>query len=75
MEKLRTEHLNSLSKKCSSFAFIAYIRKRILPNTGSCLSPFNAFLFSVGLETLSLRMEKHCENAWLLAQYFESHEN
>lgn len=70
----RTEHLKSLSKKCGDFAFIAYIRKRILPNTGSCLSPFNAFLFSVGLETLSLRMEKHCENARLLAHYFESHE-
>jgi len=54
----------------------AYIgRCRVVPlrNTGAALSPHNAFLFLMGLETLGLRMERHCENAEALAQYLQKH--
>ncbi|MBQ4796944.1 bifunctional O-acetylhomoserine aminocarboxypropyltransferase/cysteine synthase, partial [Pectobacterium versatile] len=42
-------------------------------NTGSALSPMNAFLLLQGLETLSLRMERHVENARKVAEYLQSH--
>jgi O-acetylhomoserine (thiol)-lyase len=54
----------------------AYIgRCRVVPlrNTGSALSPHNAFLFLMGLETLGLRMERHCENAEALAAHLRKH--
>jgi O-acetylhomoserine (thiol)-lyase len=54
----------------------AYIgRCRVVPlrNTGAALSPHNAFLFLMGLETLGLRMDRHCENAMALAQYLKAH--
>jgi O-acetylhomoserine (thiol)-lyase len=54
----------------------AYIgRARVVPlrNTGSALSPHSAFLFLMGLETLGLRMERHCENALKLANFLTSH--
>lgn len=41
--------------------------------TGPSLSPFNAWTLSKSLETLSLRMERHCENAWYLAEQLENH--
>ncbi|GAA0838037.1 aminotransferase class I/II-fold pyridoxal phosphate-dependent enzyme [Marinomonas arenicola] len=55
----------------------AYIgRCRVVPlrNTGSALSPHSAFLIMQGLETLGLRMERHCSNAEKLAAYLQSHE-
>jgi O-acetylhomoserine (thiol)-lyase len=54
----------------------AYIgRARVVPlrNTGAALSPHNAFLFLMGLETLGLRMERHCENAEALAAHLKKH--
>jgi len=54
----------------------AYIgRCRVVPlrNTGAALSPHNAFLFLMGLETLGLRMERHCENAEKLAAWLKNH--
>ena len=44
-----------------------------LRNTGGALSPFNAFMLLQGLETLSLRMERHCSNALQVAQWLEKH--
>lgn len=44
-----------------------------LRNTGSALSPFNAFLIMQGLETLALRMERHCDNAQKVAQFLQDH--
>lgn len=44
-----------------------------LRDCGPCLSPFNAFLVSMGMETLPLRMDKHCANALAVAQFLESH--
>ena len=54
-------------------AFIARCRVVPLRNTGAALSPFNAFLILQGLETLSLRMERHCENAQKVAEYLKAH--
>jgi O-acetylhomoserine (thiol)-lyase len=54
-------------------AFIARARTVPMRNTGSTLSPLNAFLLLQGLETLSLRMERHVENALSVAQFLQSH--
>ncbi len=54
-------------------AFIARVRTVPLRNTGSALSPFNSFLILQGIETLALRMERHCENAQAVAEYLDSH--
>lgn len=50
-------------------AFVTYIRAILLRDTGSTLSPFHAFLFLQGLETLSLRVERHVENALKIVDY------
>lgn len=55
-------------------AFVARVRTVALRNTGSALSPFNSFLILQGLETLGLRMERHCDNALAVAQYLQNHE-
>lgn len=54
-------------------AYIARARVVALRNTGSALSPFNAFLVLQGLQTLSLRMERHVDNAMAVAKHLESH--
>jgi len=61
-------------KYVESFGEPAYIikaRTQFLRDMGSCMSPFNAFLFLQGLETLHLRMPRHCENALALAKWLE----
>ncbi|MBS3817260.1 MAG: O-acetylhomoserine aminocarboxypropyltransferase/cysteine synthase, partial [Candidatus Thermoplasmatota archaeon] len=55
-------------------AFITYLRNKSLRNFGACPSPFNSFLNLTGLETLSVRMEKHCKNAEILAEFLKDHE-
>ena len=59
-------------KKFGKFAYIAKLRNGIWRNVGGCLAPMNAFMNSVGLETLGLRMERCCYNALKLAEFFES---
>lgn len=54
-------------------AFIARLRALIMRDLGSCLSPFNAYLTAMGMQTLSIRMERHCENALAVAKYLENH--
>ena len=54
-------------------AYIGRARTVPLRNTGSALSPFNAFLILQGVETLGLRMERHCDNALAVANYLQSH--
>lgn len=54
-------------------AFILKTRVQILRDIGGCLSPFNSFLFLQGLETLSLRMERHVQNAERVAQFLTAH--
>lgn len=59
-------------KKYGKFAYIAKLRNGIWRNVGCCLAPMNAFLNSIGLETLGLRMERLCNNALRLSEYFET---
>lgn len=54
-------------------AFVTYIRAVILRDTGATVSPFHAFLFLQGLETLSLRVERHVSNALKIAEYLAVH--
>jgi O-acetylhomoserine (thiol)-lyase len=56
-------------------AYIGRARTVPLRNTGSALSPMNAFLIMQGLETLSLRMERHCTNAVAVAEYLQGHDS
>jgi len=61
-------------KYVEQFGELAYIikaRTQLLRDMGGCMSPFNAFLFLQGLETLHLRMPRHCENALKLARWLE----
>ena len=54
-------------------AYIGRARTVPLRNTGSAISPFNAFLIMQGIETLNLRMERHCENASAVAKHLQDH--
>ena len=54
-------------------AFVTKVRLELLRDLGACLSPFNAFLFLQGLETLALRMEKHSKNAMAVAEHLQGH--
>ncbi len=60
-------------KPLGNIAFIIKARVNLLRDLGPCMSPFNAFLFLQGLETLHLRMPRHCENALAVAKYLKSH--
>ena len=54
-------------------AFVTYIRAILLRDTGASISPFNAFLLLQGVETLSLRLERHAENTKKVVEYLSSH--
>jgi O-acetylhomoserine (thiol)-lyase len=54
-------------------AYIVKARVQLLRDLGACLSPFNSFLFLLGLETLPLRMERHSQNAQRVADFLEGH--
>ena len=54
-------------------AYAMHIRTHLLRDTGACMSPFAAFLFLLGLETLHLRMPRHCQNAQAVAEWLSSH--
>lgn len=54
-------------------AFIVKARTHLIRDLGCCQSPFNAYLTQLGLETLHVRMDRHCENALKLAQHLEKH--
>ncbi len=57
-----------------TYGYLMKLRAETLRDLGACLSPFNAFLLLQGLETLSLRMQRHVVNALAVASYLESHE-
>jgi O-acetylhomoserine (thiol)-lyase len=57
-----------------TYGYLMKLRAETLRDLGACLSPFNAFLFLQGLETLSLRMARHVENALQVASFLEGHE-
>lgn len=67
-------HGISFTEAAKSAAFITYIRAVLLRDTGSTLSPFHAFMFLQGLETLSLRVERHVSNAQKIVSYLSKHE-
>lgn len=69
-----TYHGVRFYEKFGREAFASKVRAQLLRDYGASLSPFNAFLLLIGLETLHLRMQRHCENALKLAQYLEQHE-
>ena len=54
-------------------AFVTYIRAILLRDTGACISPFNAFLLLQGVETLSLRLERHAENTKKVVEFLNAH--
>ncbi|MEO0293326.1 MAG: O-acetylhomoserine aminocarboxypropyltransferase/cysteine synthase family protein [candidate division WOR-3 bacterium] len=56
-----------------NIAFITKVRVQLLRDIGACMSPFNAFLFLQGLETLPLRVKKHSENALEIAHFLKEH--
>jgi len=60
-------------KPLGNIAYIIKARVTLLRDLGMALSPFNAFLFLQGLETLHLRMPRHCENALAVAKHLEKH--
>ncbi|MBP3420885.1 MAG: O-acetylhomoserine aminocarboxypropyltransferase/cysteine synthase [Lachnospiraceae bacterium] len=66
-------HGISFTKAVGAAAFVTKIRAILLRDTGATLSPFHAFLFLQGLETLSLRVERHVENALKVAAYLSNH--
>jgi len=55
------------------YGFLVKLRAETLRDTGACISPMNSFLLLQGLETLSLRMDRHVQNALKVAEYLESH--
>ena len=69
-KKCRSAAVRQAAKKAGGdLAFLVASRTGVLQNTGACMSPFSAYLHILGLETLSLRMERHCANAMALARF------
>lgn len=66
-------HGVSFAEAAGPAAFVTYIRAILLRDTGATVSPFHAFLFLQGLETLSLRVERHVENALKIVDYLSKH--
>lgn len=66
-------HGISFADAVSPAAFVTYIRAILLRDTGATLSPFHSFIFLQGLETLSLRVERHVENALKIVKYLSNH--
>ena len=62
-----------ISEALGNVAYIFKIRLQLLRDTGAALSPFNAFLILQGVETLSLRVQRHCDNAMAVARHLEGH--
>ena len=60
-------------KPMGNIACIIHIRTHWLRDTGACMSPFAAFLFLLGIETLHLRMPRHCQNAQAVAEFLSKH--
>lgn len=66
-------HGISFTQACGAAAFVTKVRAILLRDTGATVSPFNAFLFLQGLETLSLRVERHSYNALKVVEYLNDH--
>ncbi len=66
-------HGVSFADAAGPAAFVTYIRAILLRDTGAAISPFNAFLLLQGIETLSLRLERHAENTKKVVEYLSKH--
>lgn len=73
VEPNESYHGVSFTKAVGAAAFVVKIRATLLRDTGAAISPFNAFLLLQGIETLSLRVERHVENAIKVAKYLSEH--
>ncbi|MDD3765802.1 MAG: O-acetylhomoserine aminocarboxypropyltransferase/cysteine synthase [Eubacteriales bacterium] len=67
-------HGISYAKDVGPAAYVTKVRVQLLRDTGACISPFNAFLLLQGIETLSLRVERHVENTRKIARHLANHE-
>jgi len=70
----KNEKLAEDAKKYGPFALVSKLRKETFRNLGACLSPHNAYLQSLGLETFALRADKSCVNTLAISKFLESHE-
>ncbi|OGU00480.1 MAG: acetyl-L-homoserine sulfhydrolase [Geobacteraceae bacterium GWC2_48_7] len=66
-------HFEQFYKKYRAFAFTARARKLVHKDIGACAAPFNSYLLTEGIQTLALRMERHCSNALALALFLKDH--
>ncbi len=66
-------HFEQFHKKYRAFAFTARARKLVHKDVGACAAPFNSYLLTEGVQTLALRMERHCSSAVTLARFLKDH--
>ncbi len=66
-------HFEQFHKKYRAFAFTARARKLVHKDVGACAAPFNSYLLTEGVQTLALRMERHCSSALALASFLKDH--
>ena len=66
-------HFEPFYKKFRAFAFTARARKLVHKDVGACAAPFNSYLLTEGVQTLALRMERHCSSALALARFLKNH--
>jgi len=69
----RFPHFEQFHKKYRQFAFTARARKLVHKDLGACAAPFNSYLLTEGVQTLALRMDRHCSNALALARFLNGH--
>ncbi|NLD98295.1 MAG: O-acetylhomoserine aminocarboxypropyltransferase/cysteine synthase [Fibrobacter sp.] len=65
----------SYVEKYQKNAFLYRLRGKVLMNTGGCMAPFHAYMLIHGMESLHVRMQRHCENALQIAKFLSSHKN
>lgn len=66
-------HFEQFHKKYRAFAFTARARKLVHKDVGACAAPFNSYLLTEGIQTLALRMDRHCSSALELARFLKDH--
>ena len=71
--KGKFEQIKRLSESVGQLSFLSYLRNVIYRDLGGCPAPMNSFLMLQGLETLPIRMAKHCDNAMQLAEFLQGH--
>lgn len=67
------EEIRETSRRAGAFALLVHLRSPVHRDLGGCASPFHSFLHLAGIESLPLRMERHCRNALVLARALDAH--